>query len=463
MRAKVKVALVVAALTWLPPCGKTQSVSCGQANDRAELAICADPQLRQLDTSLATAYEQALAQSGAQHSALIDSERHWIAATTQECGSASLPPWVVSECLFQFYRGRIAKLQEWSAQQDLPRSPNGAPRMNSGDEVYCDEIISSVGITLTSSQGGWGQPLSTPCSFRPPVEITIVARADPTDLRIRYAAEQVIFNWELDRNQLRVDGGPASGLHQSGVGAIPSGKYVTVRWLVTPLSQEIYVDGQLRFHHNGDYSQIDRPVSVFTAEGSSLSVKSIVVRSMSTAPDDPVLKRLSDTPVSALDYGLEMMWRDLADTAKDRLRYYGTTLHGEFPAQVSISHDAKQGKIWISVESDPGTESGPSGLSKDKQPTSEEWCKALIGKLRLKLALGYPTYPQSWLQYFLRGSGHYDGLKPPSPEVAELNSTLPKRVYLRARAVQNGDAVSCTGSLIGQEISIQREPTDLEE
>jgi hypothetical protein len=76
--------------------------------------------------------------------------------------------------------------------------------------VYCDEIISSVGITLSSSQG-WGQPHCAP-------------------------------------------------------GAIPSGQYVTVRWLVTPLSQEIYVDGQLRLHHNGDYSRIDRPVSIFTAE-----------------------------------------------------------------------------------------------------------------------------------------------------------------------------------------------------
>src|ERR1039457_1516743 len=42
-------------------------------------------------------------------------------------------------------------------------------------------------------------------TFRPPVEITIVAKTDSNALRIGYAADQVIFNWELDRNQLRVD------------------------------------------------------------------------------------------------------------------------------------------------------------------------------------------------------------------------------------------------------------------
>jgi uncharacterized protein YecT (DUF1311 family) len=458
MRAEFRVALVVTGLAWLLPCTTAQSFSCGQAGDRAELAICADPQLRQLDTALTAAYEEALAQSGAQHSALIDSQRHWSAATSEECGPASLPPWVVSACLFQFYRGRVAKLQEWSAPPDLPRRPDGAPRMNSGDEVYCDEIISSVGITLSSSQGEWGQPLSTPCSFRPPVDITIVARADPMDLRIRYAAEQVIFNWELDRNQLRIDGGPASGLHQSGAGAIPSGKYVTVRWLVTPLSQEIYVDGQLRFHHNGDYSQIDRPVSVFTAEGSSISVKSIVVRSMSAAPDDPVLKRLSDTPVSALDYGLEMMWRDLYDAAKARGLYYGTD--GALPAQVAITHDAKESKIWIRIESNPGTEGG-SLQTKGKGVSAEEWCKTLIGKLRVNLT-GSAADPPRWLQYFVHGAGHYVS-DPANPEIIELNSTLPRRIFLRAHSAAIGDAVSCTGPLIGSDISIDREATYLVE
>jgi hypothetical protein len=40
------------------------------------------------------------------------------------------------------------------------------------------------------------------------------------------------------------------------------------------------VDGQLRFEHEGDYSKIDNPVSVFPAEGSEVTVKTIKVKQL---------------------------------------------------------------------------------------------------------------------------------------------------------------------------------------
>jgi hypothetical protein len=124
--------------------------------------------------------------------------------------------------------------------------------------------------------------LNTPLSYRPPVEITVVAKTDSTNLRLAYAADQIIFNWEGNRWQLRVDGGPANGLHKDGAGHIPKGKYVTIRWVVTTTHQSIYVDGQLRYRHDGDYSQINRPVSIFPANGSIVTVKSVTVK---TIPD----------------------------------------------------------------------------------------------------------------------------------------------------------------------------------
>jgi hypothetical protein len=120
--------------------------------------------------------------------------------------------------------------------------------------------------------------LDTPQSYRPPVEITIVAKTDSTNLRMAYAADQVIFNWELDRWQLRVDGGPANGLHKKGAGHIPKNTYVTIKWIVTTTRQEIFVNGDKRYEHEGDYSQIDRPVSVFPANGSTVTVKSVTVK-----------------------------------------------------------------------------------------------------------------------------------------------------------------------------------------
>jgi hypothetical protein len=118
----------------------------------------------------------------------------------------------------------------------------------------------------------------TPESYQPPVEITLIAKTDSTNLRLAYAADQVIFNWELNESELRVDGGPASGQHLAGAGGIPVGEYVTIRWIVTPAGQEIFVNGELRFQHHGDYSQINRPVSVFPSHGSTVTISGFEVK-----------------------------------------------------------------------------------------------------------------------------------------------------------------------------------------
>ena len=120
--------------------------------------------------------------------------------------------------------------------------------------------------------------LATPKSYQPPVAIRVVAKTDSTNLRLAYAADQIIFNWEGNPSQLRVDGGPADGLHQNGAGRIPRGKYVTILWVVTRTHQAIYVDGRLRFQHDGDYSHLNRPVTVFPANGSTVTVKSLSVK-----------------------------------------------------------------------------------------------------------------------------------------------------------------------------------------
>jgi hypothetical protein len=150
----------------------------------------------------------------------------------------------------------------------------GQPRVEwSGQMTREVTLTSSNGIVLEGSD-----KLTSPDTFRPPVEITIVAKTDSTNLRISYAADQVVFNWEAQIDQLQVNGGPADGQHRKGVGQIPKDKFVTIRWLVTPKHQAIYVDDQLRFEHCGDYADIRRPVSVFPSGGSVVTVKSITVK-----------------------------------------------------------------------------------------------------------------------------------------------------------------------------------------
>ena len=121
--------------------------------------------------------------------------------------------------------------------------------------------------------------VTTERKFKPPVEITMVAKTDNTDLRIGYAANQIIFNWQNNPTEFRIDGGPAAGKHKPGAGQIPKDQFVTIRWRVTPKKQSIFVDGELRYEHEGDYSMIDNPITVFTLN-STVTVKSIKVRKL---------------------------------------------------------------------------------------------------------------------------------------------------------------------------------------
>jgi hypothetical protein len=143
----------------------------------------------------------------------------------------------------------------------------------SGQTKLEETMISSSGIVLAGSD-----KLVSPDLFRPPVEVTIVAKTDSTNLRVGYAADQVIFNWEDNLDQLRMDGGPAGNRQVDGAGRIPKDTFVTIKWVVTPEHQAVYVDGRLRFENCGNYAEIDRPVTVFPAQGSTVTVKSITVQ-----------------------------------------------------------------------------------------------------------------------------------------------------------------------------------------
>jgi hypothetical protein len=125
-----------------------------------------------------------------------------------------------------------------------------------------------------------GETLITKDSFKTPIEITIVAKTNSTNLRIGYTARQVIFNWEVSKSELRVDGGPGDGKHRPGQGEIPVDQYVTIKWKVTKSEETITVDGEQRFQNTGDYSEINSPISVFGGAGSKIKVMSLTTEQL---------------------------------------------------------------------------------------------------------------------------------------------------------------------------------------
>jgi serine/threonine protein kinase len=118
---------------------------------------------------------------------------------------------------------------------------------------------------------------TSPESFKPPVEFTIVAKVEKNDLRLAYTAKQLIFNWEVRPDELRLDADPGGGRHAPGQGRIPEDTFVTIRWRVMPHMQSISVDGARRYLHFGDYSKVKKPLEIFPLN-TPVTVKSAKVR-----------------------------------------------------------------------------------------------------------------------------------------------------------------------------------------
>ncbi|HEX4124371.1 MAG TPA: hypothetical protein VHY37_06565 [Tepidisphaeraceae bacterium] len=120
-----------------------------------------------------------------------------------------------------------------------------------------------------------GDRMTTKQEFVPPIAFHIVARTDSTNIRIAYAADEIIFNWELNPDQLRIGGGPANGRHKQGAGRVPINTWVTIDLVVLPDSMTISVDGQQRYFTQADFSKIRQTLSIFQHQHANVGIKSI--------------------------------------------------------------------------------------------------------------------------------------------------------------------------------------------
>ncbi len=157
----------------------------------------------------------------------------------------------------------------------LLQTPASGQSMPKPVDVLSDAIVSNAnkGADVVMTHKG---EVATKNSFRPPLRITYVAKTNTTDLRIGYAANQIIFNWKDSPQELRIDGGPANGRHVQGGGKIPKGTFVTIVQDVTPTRMTISVDGVIRATWDADFSGVNEQIRVFP-NNSTVTVHSITV------------------------------------------------------------------------------------------------------------------------------------------------------------------------------------------
>lgn len=123
--------------------------------------------------------------------------------------------------------------------------------------------------------------------YQPPATFRIVAQTAGNNFRLRYAADQIIFNWDGNRDELRIEGGPAAGRHKPGAGAIPLNQWVAIELQVTKTEMIIRVDGEERFREPADFSKVNQSLNIWTTLGSPAKVKSVQY----VQPDNTALEK----------------------------------------------------------------------------------------------------------------------------------------------------------------------------
>jgi len=123
-----------------------------------------------------------------------------------------------------------------------------------------------------------GKRITTEEKFVPPVEFVLVAQTDSTNIRLAYAAKDIIFNWEDNPDELRIDGGPADGRHMRNFGRLPTNQWVEIALQFLPNSLTISIDGTKRYQTTADFSRVKEPLSIWPDHGSIIKVRSVVAQ-----------------------------------------------------------------------------------------------------------------------------------------------------------------------------------------
>jgi hypothetical protein len=121
--------------------------------------------------------------------------------------------------------------------------------------------------------------LRTEMTFQPPLEIEYVLKTD-SQVRPGYAAGQIIFNWEANKSELRIEGGPVGGQHRPGVGGIPTKQVITIKQVVLPDVMSVAVDGHERTHWKADFRGINEPITIRGTHGATVQVRQVLVRKL---------------------------------------------------------------------------------------------------------------------------------------------------------------------------------------
>jgi hypothetical protein len=245
-----------------------------------------------------------------------------------------------------------------------------------------------------------GDKITTRQFFETPVAFRIKAKTNSTNIRLSYAENEIIFNWEHRFGELHIDGGPLHNKNKDGAGQIPINEWVVFDLIYERDSLRIAVDGSTRYHERADFSQINKPFSVFTGGYATAHVKSVLV-----GPPKILSARSTEksNPITGPD-DIEYAEFGLGDS-RNRSRWVNVTADGgELSARVKhlllAPYPVRVNQATLQIAHDPA----PGSKKELKFRLSNGECYSIdeFEKLRFAFATRCPDFspPGDYLNKF---------------------------------------------------------------
>ncbi|WP_409346151.1 sigma-70 family RNA polymerase sigma factor [Paenibacillus sp. MBLB4367] len=170
----------------------------------------------------------------------------------------------------------------------------------------CKPEMHSDGLhIMLKSNGGYA---ITPDKYKVPLRIMLVAKTDSTNLRIRFALSEIIFNWDYRPDEFQwVD--PATGrlTRIPKQGRIPINEFVKMEWLIENNYSSVSVNGVERYRTNGCYGHLAGQIGIGAAHGSRVTVQSFTVEGQQSTEG----YEIKDPPRYEIDGGMiNVLWEN---------------------------------------------------------------------------------------------------------------------------------------------------------
>lgn len=136
------------------------------------------------------------------------------------------------------------------------------------------EVVKRDGALVLKGHNDDRSHIVTVKEHKPPFALRVRAKTDSKNLRLYYNSGALVFNWERNESELRIqDPVTNQAVGVPRIGKLEPDQFHDIVWEIHPNGMRVFVNGTELVRKFGDYSKLEAPVGIGPAFGSVVTVK----------------------------------------------------------------------------------------------------------------------------------------------------------------------------------------------